>query len=177
MRIASSLRLHADVHVGGLAGDGEVSAVPGAHECVGRALIHLLGLLVGRAEEAHADGVLLGRLAHGTHHGREAALHVVGPTPDQAVSLHARLELLRTARDHVEVPVQDHGGRPRVHGGTDVGLDHRQTLVVGVPDVHVAGLEPTLDEARRGAKAVERRGVVGDQALGERPLVHHGQKG
>jgi hypothetical protein len=64
------------------------------------------------------------------------------------------------------VPVEDHGGSVDPRGGADLGQYHRETLVLAVGDFDVTGPEPALDEAGRGPQAVERRGVVGDEALG-----------
>ena len=57
------------------------------------------------------DAVLVGDVLERAHHRRQAALHVVGAAADQAVALHARLELLGAARHHVEMAVQDDAGR------------------------------------------------------------------
>ncbi len=51
------------MHVGRLAGDREVAAEPAGHDRVGRALVELLGLLVGDADQPHADAILLGDIA------------------------------------------------------------------------------------------------------------------
>ena len=53
-----ALGLDADVQVGGLAGDREVGGEAVVDEGVGRAALDVLGLLVGHADEAHADRVL-----------------------------------------------------------------------------------------------------------------------
>ena len=84
-----------------------------ADDVVGRARVDVLGLLVGHADEADAHRVLLGEVAQRAHHRREAALHVVGAAPVQAVALDPRRELLRAAGHDVEVPVEDHRRRPR----------------------------------------------------------------
>ena len=83
------------------------SALPSslAHEPVGRAVLDVLGLLVGDADEAHAHGVLRGGVVDGAHHRRERALHVVGAAPDQPVALDARR---RTAP---RTPGRRRGGR------------------------------------------------------------------
>jgi hypothetical protein len=90
----------------GSPGDGEVAEVAGPHQEVRGAVVDLLGLLVRDAREVHAHAVLRGHVAERADHRREAALHVVGAAPVQAVAVHARLELLRAAGHHVEVPVQ-----------------------------------------------------------------------
>ena len=102
-----ALGLDADVQVGRLAGDREVAAEAALARVVGRARVDVLGLLVGRAQEAHAHAVLLGEVAQRAHHRRQAALHVVGAAADQPVALDARRELLRVARHDVEVAVED----------------------------------------------------------------------
>ena len=124
-----ALGLDADVHVGRLARDGEVRAVAATHERVGGALLDLLGLLVRRTQKADAHGVLFGRLAHGAHHGRQPALHVVGAAADQPVALDARVELSLERRNDIEVPVQHDGRRIlRPH----VCHHHRQTVELAV---------------------------------------------
>ena len=112
----------------------------------------VLGLLVGHADEAHADLVLGGGVLEGAHHRREAALHVIGAAADEAVALGPRVELALAPGDDVEVPVEDdHGavGRP------DLGQDHRQAVVVAVGDRHLARLQPALDEPGRGAELID----------------------
>ena len=93
-----ALGLDADVQVGGLAGDREVADVALLDEVVGAALLDLLGLLVGDADEVHAHALLRGQVVERAHHRREAALHVVGAAAVEAVALDARLELLRARR-------------------------------------------------------------------------------
>jgi hypothetical protein len=46
------------VHVGRLAGDGEIADVALLDEVVGAALLDLLGLLVRDADEVHAHAIL-----------------------------------------------------------------------------------------------------------------------
>ena len=167
-----ALRLNADMQVGGLAGDREVAAQALAHQHVRRAVLDLVGLLVRRADEAHADVGLVGRVANRAHERGQRALHVVGAAADEAVALHAGLELLGVTRDHIEMTVQDHGRGTGRLGGANVGRDHRKTLVLEVRDIDVARPQPALDETGRGAETVDGRGVVGDQALGKKPLVH-----
>ena len=165
-----ALGLDADVQLGRLAGDREVGAASSvAHEPVGRAVLDVLGLLVGDADEAHAHGVLRGGVVDGAHHRRERALHVVRAAPDQPVALDARRELLLERRDDVEVAVQHDQRAARPAG---LGEDHGQAVVVDVAHGDVARLEPALDELGRRVQAVGARGVVGDQPLGECAFVH-----
>ena len=103
-----ALGLDADVQPGRLAGDREVAREAAADDLVGRARVDVLGLLVGHADEAHADRVLLAQVAQRAHHRREPALHVVGAAAVQPVALDPRRELLHVAGHHVEVPVEDH---------------------------------------------------------------------
>ena len=58
------------------------------------------------------------------------------------------------------------------HGG-----EHGQAVEVQRRDVDADGVQPALDEARRRPDAVGRRCVVGDQPLGQGPLVHGSEKG
>ena len=84
---------------------------PVAHHLVGRARVDVLGLLVRRAQEAHAHPRLGRDVVQRAHHRRERALHVIGAAADQAVALDPRLELLGAAGDDVEVAVEDDRGR------------------------------------------------------------------
>ena len=93
-----ALGLDADVQVGRLARDREVAAEAAAHDLVGGARVDVLGLLVGHADEADADGVLLGQVAQRAHHRREPALHVVGAAAVQPVALDARARTARPGR-------------------------------------------------------------------------------
>ena len=164
-----ALGLDADVQVGGLAGEREVGGEPFLDEDVGRAPRDVLGLLVGDADELHAHLVLCGDVAQRAHHGRERALHVVGAAADQPVALDARRELTLARGHDVEVAVQHHR---RARGRPDLGEDDRQPVVVAAVDLQLARLQPALDEAGSRAQTFARRGVVGDQALGEDVLVH-----
>ena len=167
-----ALGLDADVQLGRLAGDREVADEALAHHLVRRAHVQVLGLLVGRAQEAHADARVRVDVVQRAHHRGERALHVVGAAADQPVALDTRLELLRVAGHDVEVPVQHDRGRvARAH----LGGQHRQAVEVVVLDVDLARLEPALDEARRRAQSVDVRGVIGDQALGQGAFVHPAQ--
>src|SRR5215218_26124 len=168
-----ALRLDADVEVGRLAGDREVTDVALLDDVVRGALALLLvGLLVRHADEVDLDGVLAGEPAGGGHHRREAALHVVGAAPVEAVAVDARLELLRVAGDDVDVAVQDHRRAfLRSHGRRE----HGPSVVQLAGHLDVVRLEPPLGEGRGSVHALEGRRVVGDQALGEGALVHPGQ--
>ena len=113
-----ALGLDADVQVGRLAGEREVAVQALLDEDVGRAPRDVLGLLVGDADEAHADLVLRGDVLERAHHGRQRALHVVGAAADEPVALDARRELALARGDDVEVAVEDDGravggARPR----------------------------------------------------------------
>ena len=145
---------------------------PAADDVVDRARVDVLGLLVGHADEAHADLVLLGQVAQRAHHRGDAALHVIGAAAVQPVALDPRRELLHVARDDVEVPVED--DRRRVER-SDAGGEDRQAAEDAVVDVDLAGLQPALDEARARADAVRLRRVVRDQPLGQGALVHRGK--
>ena len=147
-----ALGLDADQQVGRLAGDREVGRVAVLDEVVGAALGVLLGLLVADAEEVHAHGVLIGELADGAHDRGEPALHVVGAAADQPVAVDARRELLGAPGDHVEVAVQRDRRRALRADGR---RQHRTTVVLGARHLHVARLEPALDEARGGLHPLE----------------------
>ena len=127
-------------------------------ERVGRAVVDVLGLLVGHADERHADPVLLGRLADRAHHRRERALHVVGAAADEAVALDARLELALAGGHDVEVAVEDRRSGPRAAPTS--------AMTTGSPSksrsthLDVARLEPALDERGRRAQRLGLRGVV-----------------
>ena len=164
-----ALRLHADVEVGRLAGQREVRAQALGDQGVGRAVVDVLGLLVGDAQERHPDLVLLGRLADGAHDRRERALHVVGAAADEAVALDARLELALAGGHDVKVAVEDHG---RPLAGADVGHDDREAVEVALAHLDVARLEPALDERGRRAQRLGLRRVVPHEALCEDPLIH-----
>ena len=97
-------------------------------EDVGRAPRDVLGLLVGDADEAHADLVLRGDVLERAHHGRQRALHVVGAAADEPVALDARGELALARGDDVEVAVEDDRRRPSAR--PDLGQDDRQAVVV-----------------------------------------------
>jgi hypothetical protein len=167
-----ALGLDADVQAGRLAGDREVADEALTHHLVRGAHVEVLGLLVRRAQEAHAHARTGADVVQRAHHGRQRALHVVGAAPDQAVALEAGLELLRMAGHDVEVAVEDDRGRV---ARPDRGRQDRQTVEVVVLDIDLAGLEPALDEARRRAQSVDVRGVIGDQALGQGAFVHRVQ--
>ena len=55
---------------------------------------------------------------------------------------------------------------------TDVGEQHRQAAELATDHRDVTGVEPALDEADRGTQAVARGRVIGDEPLGQDPLVH-----
>ena len=148
-----ALGLDADVQVGRLAGDREVAAQALAHEPVDRVGLDVLGLLVGDADEAHADAVLVGGVADGAHHRREAALHVVGAAADQPVALDPRLELLGVRGHDVDVAVQDDRRRAAVLRRRRRRRRDRQALVVVLAHVDVARLQPALDEARGASRS------------------------
>ena len=145
---------------------------PRADELVGRAVVDVLGLLVGHAHEAHAHARPARRSRERAHHRREAALHVVGAAADQPVALDARLELLRAAGHDVEVAVE-HAPSGASAAAPTVGEEHRQAVVRRARAPRSRALQPALDEAGGGAQPVGRRGVVGDQPLGEGALVDH----
>src|SRR5512133_2268724 len=168
-----ALGLDADVQVGRLAGEREGGVQALLDEDVGRAPRDVLRLFVGHADEAHADVVLRGDVLERAHHGRQRALHVVGAATDQPVALDARRELALARGDDVEVAMEDDG---RPVGGTGLGEDDRQSVVVDTLDLQLARLQPALDEPRSRPQTLAARGVVGDEALGEDVLVH-GQPG
>ena len=134
--------------------------------------VDVLGLLVGDAQQAHADAVLRGRVDGRAQQDGERALHVVGAAPDEAVALDAGRELPLARRHDVEVPVEDHRGRV---ARPDVGQDDRQAVERALLDRDLAGLEPALDEGGGGAQPFGLGRVVAHQALGQDPLVHPGQ--
>ena len=102
-------------------------------------------------------------------HRRQRPLHVVGAAADQPVALDPRLELLRPPGDDVEVAVEDDG---RAVGGPDLGDRHRQVADADLARLDLARLEPALDEPGGEPDPLRLGGVVGDQLLGERLLVH-----
>jgi hypothetical protein len=158
------------VEVGGLTRDREVPDVALPHQVCGAALlVLLLRLLVGDAEEVHSHAVLGRHVVQRAHHGREPALHVVGAAPEQAVAVHPRLEQLGARRHDVEVAVKDDR---RAAGRADRGRQHGATVVDLAGHLHVAGLEPALDEPGRALHSLEGGRVVGDQALCESAFVH-----
>ena len=167
-----ALGLDADVQVGGLAGDREIADVAGLDQQVRRALVDLLGLLVGHAHEADPHLVLVLEVLERAHHRGQAALHVIGAAALEPVALDARRELLRPRRDDVVVAVED---ERRPLGGPDLRGQGEDVPELVVRDRDVARLEPALDESRARAKALDVRGVVRDQALREDPFVHPAQ--
>ena len=164
-----ALGLDADVQVGRLAGDREVRPQALLDERLGAAVLDVLGLLVGHADEAHPHAPVAGDVVDRAHHRREAALHVVRAAADEPVAFDARLELAGVRRDDVDVPVEDHG---RAVGGADLGKHHRQAAELAPRDGDVASFEPPLHEAHSGAQAIVGGRVVGHQALGQNPFVH-----
>jgi len=106
-----------------------------SHHLVRGAQIDVLGLLVGHAQEAHADALVARHVVEGEHHRRQPALHVVGPAAVQAVALHAGRELLGMPGDDVKVTVED-DRRPL--GRTDGRREHRQLAERVVLDVDLA---------------------------------------
>src|SRR5207248_3631269 len=106
-------------------------------------------------------------------------------------------ELLRPARDHVEVAVQDDAwdrGLPaltrrlgvrtlarrralaRRSSGPHLGHQHGQAVVIVVAHFDVAGFEPALDKSCGGHQLLGPRGVVRNQALCENALINHGAR-
>ncbi len=163
------LRLHADVEVGGLARDRELAAIAPRDQMVGATLVLLLGLLVGDAQEVHPHAVLGGHVVQRAHHRRQAALHVVGAAPVEAIAVQARDEQLRARRNDVQVAVEDDRGHA---GGANGRRQHGPAVVHRTHHLHVARLEPALDEPGGALHPLEGGRVVGDQALGESALVH-----
>ena len=100
-----ALRLHADLHVGRLAGDREVADVAVLDEPV-RAAVSVSSDSSSATQTKWTRTSLRSRhLAERAHHRREPALHVVGAAAEQAVAVDARLELLRSR------PAPRRGGR------------------------------------------------------------------
>ena len=145
------------------------AAQPLLDERVGAAVLDVLGLLVGHADEPDAHGVVGRDVVDGAHHRREAALHVVGAAADEPVALDARRELRVVRRHDVDVPVEDDA---RARGRADLGEHDRQAAELAPGDGDVARLEPALDEADGRAQAVPVGRVVGHQMLRENPFVH-----
>ena len=77
------------------------------------------------------------------------------------------------AGDDVEVAVEDERRARRLLVGPDDRGQRVEVAELVVGDVDLARLEPALDEPGGGAKTVHVGRVVGDQALGQGPLVHH----
>src|SRR6476661_8084013 len=140
-----ALGLDADVQIGRLAREREVAVQALLDEDVGRAPGDVLGLLVGDADEAHADLVLRRDVLEGAHHGRQRALHVIGAAADQPVAVDPRRELALARGNDVEMAVEDDRRPVR---GARLGQDDRQAVVVDAVDLELARLEPALDEAR-----------------------------
>ena len=153
----------ADVHVGRLAGDHEVAEKALGDEQVGASIGVLLGLLVGNHPEPHADALDLAQVGDREQHRGQGALHVVGAAAEKAIAVQPRLELLRAARDDVDVAVQQQ--RQLRVGGTDLGEGHGQAAALDLMGVDLACLQPALDEARALLDPLGRRGVVADQLL------------
>ncbi len=116
---------------------------------------------------------LVGAVLQRAHHRREAALHVVGAAPDQAVALDARHVLRLEARHDVEVAVEDH--RRGVGPRPDLGGQHRQPVVGLLAHLDVARLQPAAHERGRGRQLLGARRVVRDEAFGKRAFVDHGR--
>ena len=103
---------------------------PAVDQAVPAAVVLLLGLLVRHDPQPHPHLVLLAQVGERQQQAGERALHVVGPAPMQALSLHTRLELLRAPGDDVDVAVQQQRlGRVL---GPDLRDRHRQ---VANPDL------------------------------------------
>src|SRR5215216_3715366 len=117
----------------------------------------------------HAHAVLRGQVPEGADHRREAALHVVGAAPVEAVAVDPRLELLLTTGDYVQMPVQNDC---RAAIGPDGGGQEGPPVVLSADHLHVARLEPALDEARGGLHPLEGGRVVGDEALCQSAFIH-----
>ena len=146
---------------------------PRAQDCVGRALIELLGLLIGNADESDVNSLLAFDVLQRAHHRGQSALHVVGTAADQPIAIDHGLELLSPPRYNVEMSVQDHArdtGRP---GGTDLREQHRQPVVIMAVHLDVAGFEPSLHKSCGGDKLFRARGVIRDQPLRQDSLVQH----
>jgi hypothetical protein len=164
-----ALRLDPDVHVGGLAGDHEVAHEPLADELIAAALALLLRLLVRHDAEADAHVRRIADVVQREEHRRQRPLHVVRAATEQPLAVRARLELAGATRDDVEMAVQQHCGGLR---GAGLGDRDRQPLDVDLARLDVARLQPPLDEAGGEADPLWLRGVVRDQLLGQRALVH-----
>ena len=65
--------------------------------------------------------------------------------------------------------MQDHR---RALRSTDRGRQYRPAVVRLALHLHVAGLQPSVDEGRGRLHPLQSRRVVGDQALGESALIH-----
>ena len=167
-----ALGLDAHVQVGRLTGDREVRIGKFLRdEHIGRAVIDILGLLVGHADEAHADAILRRDVVDGADHRRKCTLHVVGAAADQPIALDARSELVRERGDDVDVPVQ-HDQRTGLRPG--IREDHRQAVVIQTAHRDVACLEPPGDELGGRPKLLRLRRVVAHQTFSEHAFVHHG---
>ena len=180
-----ALRLNADVEVGRLPRDREVAAPALRDRPVGAAVVDLLGFLVGDDHQPHGHPVLTLQVLQRAHHRGQAALHVVGAAPDQAVPLDPRLELLGTPGHDIEMTVEDDtrrgwvGARAarRPRGSADFGDQHGLAAVVMLDDLDVARLEPAADEPGGGAQLIWTGGVVADQPLRQGLLVDHHKRG
>jgi hypothetical protein len=168
-----ALGLDTDVEVGRLAADDELAEVAVVGEvCRRLPLARLdLGLLVGDDEQLRldaGDGVAArGQVAERGQHRRERPLHVVRTAAVQPAVDLPRRELLAAPRHHVDVGVPDDRRRALPHRGDERGQAVHLVLAVRDPP----RVEPPLHELRRLAEPLGPRGVVGDQALGERELV------
>ena len=126
------LRLHAHVHVGGLAADHEVPAQSVAHQHLRTVLPRVGAFLVGDHDQLHLGAVdSAGQVRHREHHGGERGLHVVGAAPEQPPALDAGRELLGVAGDDVEVAVEDEPRRARAdprHEAAAAAVSMRSTV-------------------------------------------------
>ena len=166
-----ALGLHADVEVGGLAGDGEVAAValraPGrwsraarpppptprrTRRGSGRARRPGRPRRAGRTSSPRARPSCRRRRARRGGRRPRAASNSSGLAGT-------------TSRWPWKTTVGD-------AGRADRGRQHGPAVVHLAGHLHVAGLQPALHEAGRALHPLEGGRVVGDQALGESALVH-----
>ena len=90
---------------------------PAGDERVRRAVLDVLALLVGDADELHANARLVGDVLQRAEHAGQRALHVVGAAADQPVALPPGDELRSKAGTTSRWPWRSTQGPPPGHLG------------------------------------------------------------
>ena len=157
-----ALRLHADLKVGGLAGDREVAR--GSRSRPARRSRGSPPPRTPRRRRSRAGGAppsASRRSCSDEQHHRQRALHVVGAAADQPVAIDPRARTDRGPGDDVDMAVQHEGRRV---GRPDLGDRHRQPARLRSGDAWMSrdsSQPPTNSAARRSPSALG--GVEGDQ--------------